>query len=92
MRAISTDASLREVLPSEVVFISPPFPPSAIPPALLGSCRVKYVTGEFNARYYREFDDPPPFVEIVTGMELYLSKWVDYVTEDFDEDTEDTSS
>lgn len=92
LRAISTDASLREVLPSEVVFISPPFPPSAIPPALLGSCRVKYVTGEFNARYYREFDDPPPFVEIVTGMELYLSKWVDYVTEDFDEDTEDTSS
>ena len=53
---------------------------------------MKYVTGEFNARYYREFDDPPPFVEIVTGMELYLSKWVDYVTEDFDEDTEDTSS
>ena len=86
LQAISTDASIREVLPSEVVFISPPFPPSAIPPALFGVCRVKYVTGEFNARYYREFDSPPPFVEIVTGMELYLSQWVDYVTEDFDED------
>ena len=87
LQAISSDASLRELLPSEIVFISPPFPPSAIPPALFEYCRVKYVTGEFNARYYREFDDPPPFVEIVTGMELYLSGWVDYVTEDFDEET-----
>ena len=82
LRAISTDASLRACLPSEVVFISPPFPPSAIPPALFEFARIKYVTGEFNARYYREFDDPPPFVEIVTGMELYISDWVGYVTDD----------
>jgi hypothetical protein len=83
LRAISTDASLRKFLPREVVFISPPFPPSAIPPALFEHSRIKYVTGEFNARYYREFDDPPPFVEIVTGMELYLVDWVRYVTDDF---------
>ena len=39
---------------------------------------MRYVTGEFNARYSREFDAPPPFVEVVEGMELYLNGWTRY--------------
>lgn len=82
LRAVSTDERMREHLPKEVVFISPPFPPSAIPPALFASVRVKYVTGEFNARYSREFDAPPPFVEIVPAMELYISGWPRYALDE----------
>ena len=82
LQRICADAKARENLPEEVVFLSPPFPPSAIPPALHGVAKVKYVTGEFNARYSREFDDPPAFVEIVPAMELYLDDWMRYaVTE-----------
>ena len=79
LSAVCSDPKLRESLPSSVVFISPPFPPSAIPPALFEAADVKYVTGEFNARYSREFDSPEPFVEIVPAMELYLSGWMRYV-------------
>ena len=78
LTAVSGSPELQQNIPSEVVFISPPFPPSAIPPALFEAARVKYVTGEFNARYEREFDKPEPFVEIVPGMELYLSGWMRY--------------
>lgn len=78
LQRICSDAKARENLPEEVVFISPPFPPSAIPPALHIAAKVKYVTGEFNARYCREFDSPPDFVEIVPAMELYLSDWMRY--------------
>lgn len=79
LRAVSSNPELREYLPAEVVFISPPFPPSAIPGALFSCARVKYVTGEFNARYSREFDNPQSFVEVVPAMELYLSGWPRYV-------------
>ena len=78
LSAVSGSAELQSRLPGEVVFISPPFPPSAIPPALFEAAKVRYVTGEFNARYSREFDAPPPFVEIVEGMELYLNGWTRY--------------
>lgn len=78
LQLLSTDAQARTRLPAEVVFVSPPFPPSAIPPALLANARVKYATGEFCARYSREFDEPPPFVDVVPGMELYLRDWMRY--------------
>lgn len=78
LRAICSDASLRERLPKEVVFISPPFPPSAIPPPLLTCASVKYVTGEFNARYEPELKEPSEWVEIVPAMELYLANWMRY--------------
>lgn len=82
LQQICASEEARANLPQEVVFLSPPFPPSAIPPALHSCAKVKYVTGEFNARYCREFDSPPAFVEIVPAMELYLSDWMRYaVTE-----------
>ena len=68
--------------PDEVVFISPPFPPSALPEGFLGSCKVKYVVGEFAARYDAEFQNPPPWVTVVTGMELYHPVWMMFVAGD----------
>lgn len=82
LKAVCSDASRRENLPQDIVFLSPPFPPSAIPPPLFDSARVRYVTGEFNARYSREFDAPPSFVEVVPAMELYLPGWMRYTVGD----------
>ena len=82
LKAVAQDEKFRENLPDEVVFISPPFPPSAIPTALLDECNVKYVTGEFNARHYPEITgpeaSPPPWVEVERGMELYILGWMRY--------------
>lgn len=65
-------------IPREVVFITPPFPPSALPEGFLKSCKVRIVVGEFTARYESDYADPPPWVQIVPGMELYLSDWMRY--------------
>lgn len=82
LKNVSENESLRKNLPEEILFISPPFPPSAIPTALLDECNVKYVTGEFNARYYPEMSgpeaQPPPWVEVERGMELYILGWMRY--------------
>lgn len=69
----------RKGLPAEVVFISPPFPPSALPPGLLASCKVRIVIGEFAARYDAEYAKPPPWVTVVPAMELYVYGWMRYV-------------
>ena len=66
-------------IPAEVVFLSPPFPPSALPPGLLASCRVRVVVGEFAARYEAEYANPPPWVTVVPAMELYVYGWMRYV-------------
>ena len=79
LRQISSSEEARRNLPGEVVFLSPPFPPSAIPPQLLASAKVWYVTGEFNARHMKdEFASAPSWVEIVPAMELYLANWMRY--------------
>lgn len=77
LRRITSDARARENLPREVVFISPPFPPSAVPPGLLQTCRVTLAVGEFAARYEPEYAAPPPWVTVVPGMELYLFGWME---------------
>ncbi len=66
-------------IPKEVIFISPPFPPSALPEGLLKSCRVRLVIGEFTARYEPEYLRPPSWVTVVPAMELYLTGWMRYV-------------
>ncbi len=68
--------------PDEVVFISPTFPPSALPDGFLRSCKVKYVVGEFAARYDEEFRNPPKWVTVVSGMELYHPAWMMLVADD----------
>ena len=82
LRKLSEDPKARESLPEDVVFISPPFPPSAVPQGLLESCHVTLLVGEFVARYDPEYDNPPQWVQIVPAMELYLSGWMKLATGD----------
>lgn len=63
-------------LPDTVVFVSPPFPPSALPNGFVESCNVKVVVGEFAAKYEPEYENPPPWVVVVRGMELYIPGWM----------------
>ena len=51
-------------VPKEVVFVSPPFPPPALPEGFLKSCKVSIVIGEFTARYEPEYANPPPWVNV----------------------------
>ena len=68
----------RENLPAEVMFISPPFPPSALPGGLFTSCKVLVLVGEFAARYDPEYRKPPAWVTVIPAMELYISGWMRY--------------
>ena len=81
MRKVSSDPELRRHLPAEVMFISPPFPPSALPAGLFQACKVTLVVGEFAARYEPEYDNPPEWVRIIPEMELYLPGWMALVTD-----------
>ena len=62
--------------PRSVTFLSPPFPPSKVPARLLAESRVRYVTGEFAARYFRELSTPPDWCVVVPGAETYIPGWV----------------
>ena len=70
-------ADAQRMMPEEVVFITPPFPPSALPEPFLKSCKVRVVIGEFVARYRAdEYASPPAWVTVVPGMELYIDGWM----------------
>ncbi len=71
-----------QYFPKELVFISPEFLPSNLPEGIHQSCNVKYVIGEFVARYHKEeFKDPPKWVTVVPGMELYIQDWMRFAVE-----------
>ena len=69
--------------PKELVFIAPKILPSELPPELLKACKVvKYVIGEFVTRYHgEEFVDPPQWVTVVPGMEIYIKDWMRFAVE-----------
>lgn len=76
---LSENESARKSLPHRVVFVSPPFSPSAIPQALFTSCSVKVVAGEFAANYDPDYRTKRSWVEIVPGMERYVLRWMEHV-------------
>ena len=76
LKNISSSAKAREHLPSAVVFVSPPFPPEAVPPALRDACDVVFLVGEFAARYGDAYAVPREGVVLVPGMELYIENWL----------------
>ena len=46
------------------------------------ACKVTYVIGEFVARYdAEEFANPPAWVTVVQGMELYVDDWMRFAVE-----------
>lgn len=59
-----------------IVFISPPFPPSAIPESLRRVSNVLLVIGEFAARLEPRYDNPPSFVRIIPRTGLYVPDWM----------------
>ncbi len=73
---LSENPAARQNLPKSVVFVSPPFPPSAIPEGVQKMCRVKVLIGEFAALYDSGYVKPPAWVEVVPGMESYILRWM----------------
>ena len=71
-------AGLALPLPREIVFLSPQFPPSEIPDELREKSDVRVVIGEFAARYWMEYADPPKWVVVVRGAEVYIPGWMAY--------------
>ena len=65
-------------LPREIVFLSPQFPPSEIPDELREKSAVRVLIGEFAARYWKEYVNPPKWVTIVRGAEVYIPGWMAY--------------
>lgn len=76
LKKISSSAKAREHLPSAVVFVSPPFPPEAVPPALRDAADVVFLVGEFAARYGETYAKAREGVVIVPGMEVYIENWL----------------
>lgn len=65
----------------ELVFVSPPFGPRAVPEELPRCCQFRLVIGEFAARYVDVYGERPypDWVIVVTGAELYIPSWLDCV-------------
>ena len=68
-------------LPSSITFIAPTFPPTRIPGKILKTCKTRYIIGEFAARYIKELEKPPSWVEIVHGAEVYIPSWMAYLND-----------
>ena len=66
-------------LPHSVVFLAPDFPASEVPESLLKGTAVRYVIGEFAARYDPESVEYPKWVTVVNGAEVYIPRWMRYV-------------
>ena len=62
--------------PEQLVFVSPPFAPSAVPADLLEASSIKMLVGEFAARRWPICEKVPSWVEIVKGAEIYLPDWM----------------
>ena len=79
LKKVSSSPEARRSLPKAVVFVSPPFPPAAIPPPLLKACDVRVVVGEFATWYQSDvYANAPGWVKVVPGMEMYVAEWMHY--------------
>ena len=67
-------------LPPEIVFLSPPFPPQAIPAAVFAASKVSMYVGEFATWHSREYDSPPAWMTVVPGTIRYFPEWMRYAT------------
>ena len=63
-------------VPPEIVFVSPCFPPSVIPEIMLRNSAVRLFIGEFAAAQSPEYENPPSWVTVVEGAELYIPNWL----------------
>lgn len=81
-KAAEKGEDVTQFIPQELVLITPSFPPSELPEEVVKACKVTYVIGEFVARYdAEEFVNPPAWVSVVPGMELYVDDWMRFAVE-----------
>ena len=67
-------------LPAEIVFLSPTFSPVEIPDELRQAAKVRYVIGEFAARYFADCAaGNEDWITKVRGAEVYIPGWLGYV-------------
>lgn len=59
-----------------VTFVSPPFPPDAIPSRLRRERNISVITGEIAAEAMDDFDESQPWVTVVPGAALYVPDWL----------------
>lgn len=66
-------------LPCEIVFISPLFPPWAIPDEIRKRCSVRILIGEFAAQFDSGYQQIPSWVSVIPSAELYIPGWMQIV-------------
>ena len=64
----------------EVMLLSPPFGPQAVPEEILEDCRLTMLVGEYAAAIDSSFRNAPDWVRVVKGAELYLPGWMKRIT------------
>ena len=83
LRHVTSSPEAWAKMPRHVLFVSPPFPPQAIPKGLYAATDVKILIGEFATWFQPDVFNPiPRGVEIVPGCELYIGDWMSYVSVD----------
>lgn len=65
-----------------ILFISPPFAASTLPPTLSGRAGVKVIQGELAVARTSDSGTPPSFLKVVNGAELYIPAWMKYAIEE----------
>ena len=68
-------------MPAKIIFISPPFPPNAVPELMQKNVELEWYAGEFATSYYKnEYSEAPKWVHVVKGAELYIPNWIELIT------------
>lgn len=76
--AFESDHGIAERFAS-ITFISPPFAASTLPTALSGRPSFRVLQGELAVRLTPDAANPPPFLTVVPGAELYIPGWMGIV-------------
>lgn len=78
LTAFADDPSIAKRFDS-IVFLSPPFAASSVPEALSSLSGFKMMQGELVTRLTPDAENPPSFLTIVPGAELYIPGWMQMV-------------
>ena len=67
---------------ASITFISPPFAASTLPESLSGRSGFCVLQGELAVRRTPDASNPPSFLKVVPGAELYIPGWIRLVTKE----------
>ena len=79
IEAFNRDPSIAGQFDS-ITFISPPFAASSVPEALSSRAGFRVVQGELAVCRTQDAENPPPFLTVVPGAELYIPGWMRLVS------------